>query len=160
VKACHRLAILIGFSLLVPHCPLLGQEQSGSSSANGKMRFRFSSSQALARMEAERLPEYPKDVVDKDIEGTVILHVVVGDDGSVMQAEAIFGRSDLTKSAIDAVKQWRFGRTLVNQQPVEVDTTWRWFMHCAPPLLCPWTKNTSRLPRPVRQTINRHRTKV
>ena len=123
MKACHRLAILIGFSLLVPHCPLLGQEQSASSSANRKMRFRFSSSQALARMEAERLPEYPKDAADKDIEGTVILHVVLGDDGSVMQAEAIFGRSELTKSAIDAVKQWRFGRTLVNQQPVEVDTT-------------------------------------
>jgi TonB family protein len=74
-------------------------------------------------MEAEPLPEYPKAAIDKNIEGTVILHVVVSDDGTVMQAEATFGPSDLTKSAIDAVKQWRFGKTLVNQQPVEVDTT-------------------------------------
>lgn len=123
MKVCHRLAILIGFSLLIPHCALLGQEQSASSSASRKMRFRFSSSQALARMEAEPLPEYPKAAIDKQIEGTVTLHIVVSDDGTVMQAEATFGPSELTKSAIDAVKQWRFGKTLVNQQPVEIDTT-------------------------------------
>ncbi len=110
MKACRRLAILVGLSILVPHGPLLGQEQSASSSASRKMRFRFSSSQALAQMEAEPLPEYPKGAIDKHIEGTVILHVVVSDDGTVMRAEATFGPSELTKSAIDAVKQWRFGR--------------------------------------------------
>src|ERR1700692_3852324 len=108
MNTCHRLGILIGFSLLVLHCPLLGQEQSASSSANRKMRFRFSSSQALARMEAEPLPEYPKDAIDKQIEGTVILHVVVGDDGTVKQEEATSGPSELRTSALDAVKQWRF----------------------------------------------------
>jgi TonB family protein len=123
MKACHRFAILIGLSILVPHCRLLGQEQSTSSDANRRMRIRSSSSLALARMEAEPLPEYPKDAIDKHIEGTVILHVIVSDDGTVKQAEATSGPSELTKSAIDAVKQWRFGKTFLNQQPVEIDTT-------------------------------------
>jgi TonB family protein len=123
MKACHRLAILIGLSILAPRCPLLGQEQSTSSDANRRMRIRSSSSIALARMEAEPLPEYPKDAIDKHIEGTVIVHVIVKDDGTVKQAEAVSGPSELTPSALDAVKQWRFGKTFLNQQPVEVDTT-------------------------------------
>ena len=103
---------------------VLGQEQSASSSASRKMRFRFSSrARRFPGWKLELLPEYPKAAIDKNIEGTVILHVVVSDDGTVMQAEATFGPSDLTKSAIDAVKQWRFEKTLQNQQPVEVDTT-------------------------------------
>jgi TonB family protein len=123
VNAWHRSAILIGLSMLIPHCQLLGQEQNASSNANRRMRVRSSSSLALARMEAEPLPEYPKDAIDKHIEGTVILHVIVSDDGTVKQAEAVSGPSELTASALDAVKQWRFGKTFLNQQPVEVDTT-------------------------------------
>jgi TonB family protein len=123
MKACHRLAILIGLSILVPHSPLIGQERNASSNANRRMRIRPSSSLALARMEAVPLPKYPTDAIDKHIEGTVILHVIVSDDGTVKQAEATFGPSELTKSAIDAVKQWRFGKTFLNQQPVEIDTT-------------------------------------
>jgi hypothetical protein len=74
-------------------------------------------------MEAEPLPEYPKEAIDKQIEGTVILHVVVGVDGTAKQEEATSGPSELTTSAVDTVKQWRFGKTFLNQQPVEVDTT-------------------------------------
>jgi TonB family protein len=123
MKSRHRLAILIGLSMLVPHCPLLGQEQSAPSNANRPMRIRVSSRVALLRMEDEVLPDYPEEGIDKHIEGTVIVHVIVSDDGTVKQAEAISGPSELTPSALDAMKQWRFGKTFLNQQPVEVDTT-------------------------------------
>jgi TonB family protein len=123
MRACHRLTILIGFGLLIPLRPLLGQEQSASSNANSRMRIRASATQALAQIEAKPLPEYPKEAINKHVEGTIILHVIVSDDGTVKQAEATSGPSDLVKSAIEAVKQWRFGKTFLNQQPVEIDTT-------------------------------------
>jgi TonB family protein len=74
-------------------------------------------------MEAEPLPEYPKGAIDKHIEGTVIIHLVASVDGAVKQTEATSGPPELTKSALDAVKQWRFAKTLLNGQPVEIDTT-------------------------------------
>lgn len=123
MKAFRRLMILIGLSMVIPHSPLLGQKQDTPSNPAGRMRIRVSSSVALARMVAEPLPQYPQEAIDKQIEGTVVLHVVVGDDGTVKQEEATSGPSQLTTSALDAVKQWRFGNTLLNQQPVEVDTT-------------------------------------
>lgn len=123
MRACQRLAILIGLSMLVPHFSLLGQDRSAPSNANRPMRIRESSSVALLQMEAEPLPDYPKEAFDKHIEGTAIVHVIVSDDGTVKQAEAISGPSELTPSALGAVKQWRFGKTFLNQQSVEVDTT-------------------------------------
>ncbi len=123
MRTSHGLALLIGLNILIAHCPLLGQEQSAPSSANRQMRIRQSSAAALVRMETELLPEYPKGAVDKHIEGTVIIHLVAGVDGAVKQAEATSGPPELTKSALDAVKQWRFAKTLLNGQPVEIDTT-------------------------------------
>jgi TonB family protein len=121
MKTSHSL-LLIGLSILTAQWPMLGQEQSAQSSANRQMRIRQSSAVALGRMETEPLPEYPKDALDKHIEGTVIIHLVAGVDGAVKQAEVTSGPPELTKSALDAVKQWRFLKTLLNGQPVEIDT--------------------------------------
>ena len=57
------------------------------------------------------------------ITGTVVLHVILARDGSVQTVEVVSGPDDLVRSAVDAVKQWRYKPTLLNGQPVEVDTT-------------------------------------
>ncbi|MGA8368288.1 MAG: TonB family protein [Candidatus Acidiferrales bacterium] len=56
------------------------------------------------------------------IQGAVRLHAIIGTDGAVQQIEVISGREILAQAAIDAVRQWRYRPTLLNGQPVEVDT--------------------------------------
>ena len=39
------------------------------------------------------------------------------------ELQVISGHPLLVKAALDSVKQWRYQPTLLNDQPVEVDTT-------------------------------------
>ncbi len=68
-------------------------------------------------------PKYPGEAIEKRIAGTVRLHVIIAHDGSVTQMEVISGDPILVKSALDAVRQWKYRPTLLNGEPVEVDTT-------------------------------------
>ena len=67
-------------------------------------------------------PVYPP-LSDKRMDGTVILRVIVGKDGSVKSARPVSGLPNLRDSAVKAVLQWQFNPTLVNDVAVEVDTT-------------------------------------
>src|SRR5688572_14359612 len=66
-------------------------------------------------------PEYPDDAMAAGIEGVVILQIVVGEDGSVIEALVLRSIPELDQAAIDAVSQWRFETTLLNGEPVEVE---------------------------------------
>ena len=68
-------------------------------------------------------PEYPKIAQVAHISGTVVLHAVIGKDGIIEQLEYVSGPPTLVKSAMDAVKQWRYRPYLLNGEPVEVETT-------------------------------------
>jgi protein TonB len=41
----------------------------------------------------------------------------------VKEVDALSGPPDLVPAATDAVKQWRYQPTLLNGDPIEVDTT-------------------------------------
>jgi protein TonB len=66
---------------------------------------------------------YPLEARANGIEGTVRLHVIIAKDGSILQLEVISGHPLLTQAAQDAVSQWKYEPSLLNGQPVEVDTT-------------------------------------
>ena len=68
-------------------------------------------------------PEYPPLARQTRIQGTVHLHVIIGQDGSVQQLEVLSGHPLLVQAALDAVRQWKYRPTQLNGQPVEVDTT-------------------------------------
>jgi TonB family protein len=68
-------------------------------------------------------PYYPEEARLQRISGTVRFHTVIGTDGSVKQLEAFSGPPILVTAARWAVSQWRYHPTLVNGEPVEVDTT-------------------------------------
>jgi len=53
----------------------------------------------------------------------VRLHAIIGKDGTIQQLEVMNGHPLLQQSALDAVRQWRYQPTLLNGEPVEVDTT-------------------------------------
>jgi periplasmic protein TonB len=67
-------------------------------------------------------PLYPPLARQTRISGTVKLHAIIGKDGTVQQLQVVSGHPLLVQSALDAVKQWRYQPTLLNGEPVEVDT--------------------------------------
>ena len=66
-------------------------------------------------------PLYPP-LLGRRLDGTVVLHMIVGRNGAVKSARYVSGLTYLKDSAIKAVLQWRYQPTLVNGAPVEVDT--------------------------------------
>jgi protein TonB len=67
-------------------------------------------------------PVYPPLARQTRISGTVKLHAIIGKNGAVEQLQVVSGHPLLVQAALDAVKQWRYQPTLLNGEPVEVDT--------------------------------------
>jgi protein TonB len=57
------------------------------------------------------------------LSGEVILHAIIGKDGTVRELQVVSGNPLLAQSAIAAVRQWRYRPTLLNGEAVDVDTT-------------------------------------
>jgi protein TonB len=68
-------------------------------------------------------PIYPPIAKTAHVSGTVILHAIIAKDGTVEDLQYISGPGLLMKSAMDAVRMWRYKPTMLNGEPVEVDTT-------------------------------------
>jgi periplasmic protein TonB len=68
-------------------------------------------------------PVYPQIAKTAHISGTVVLHAIIGTDGTVQDLQYVSGPPLLMRSALDAVKQWRYRPTMLNGEPVQVDTT-------------------------------------
>ena len=78
-------------------------------------------------VEAARLiygpkPGYPQLAKMARIQGTVRLEAVIATDGTIKGLRVISGHPLLVKAALEAVEQWRYQPTLLNGQPVEVET--------------------------------------
>ena len=65
----------------------------------------------------------PPELRGKKLQGAVLVHIVIDRDGNVLRAELVSGQPELIKGSLDAVRQWLFKPTLLNGDPVEVDTT-------------------------------------
>jgi TonB family protein len=70
-------------------------------------------------------PAYPSAAKAAGIQGTVILHAVIGMDGKPLSLGISNAEIDpeLARAALEAVSQWRYQPTLLNGKPIEVDTT-------------------------------------
>ncbi|HYW41856.1 MAG TPA: TonB family protein [Bryobacteraceae bacterium] len=68
-------------------------------------------------------PVYPPLAQQAGISGTVRLGIVVTKDGTIANITVQSGHPLLIPPAIEAVKQWVYRPTLLNGQPVEVQTT-------------------------------------
>src|SRR5438270_9870680 len=68
-------------------------------------------------------PEYPEAARPGRLQGVIVLDVVVGPDGSVVQMRALNGPEVLSRAAIEALRWWKFQPYRVNGQPVDVETT-------------------------------------
>jgi TonB family protein len=65
-------------------------------------------------------PAYPEFAREAQIQGKVVLHVLVGKDGRVKNVKVIRGVTGLNEAAVDAIKKWVFKPALSNNKPVAV----------------------------------------
>lgn len=75
--------------------------------------------QLISRVE----PRYPPLGLQIRLQGTVVLHAIISRDGTITSLVVISGHPLLVGAALDAVKQWRYRPTILDGEPVEVDTT-------------------------------------
>ena len=68
-------------------------------------------------------PVYPAAAKQAHVQGPVTLHVIIAKDGSIRSVSAVSGALLLVDAAVDAVLQWRYEQTRLNNVPIEVDST-------------------------------------
>ena len=67
--------------------------------------------------------DYPTAAQDAGIQGQVLLKIVISEKGDVENAEVLSGDEALTKSALKAIKKWKFEPTIVDGKPSKVHAT-------------------------------------
>lgn len=80
-------------------------------------------------MEGRRLsgidPRYPAIAVAARIQGTVVLAATISPAGAIENLHVVSGPPMLVTAAMEAVRTWRYRPYLLNDRPVEVETTVR-----------------------------------
>lgn len=100
--------------------PMNGERTSGP---GAPIRIKTGVSVQAAKLIKKVTPEYPSEARREYAEGTVRIHAIIGRDGSVEHLQVVSGICSLSRSAVKAVRHWRYSPTLLNGKPVEVDTT-------------------------------------
>jgi TonB family protein len=95
----------------------------GSADAETTRSVRIGGNVVQASLMYQVAPVYPPLAKSAHVSGTVLLHCIIGTDGTVQELHYVSGPPLLMKSAIDAVSQWRYKPTLINGNAVRVDTT-------------------------------------
>lgn len=69
------------------------------------------------------MPKYPPEAKKKRIQGRVTLNATISEQGDITDLTVASGPEALRRSALDAVKQWKYKPFLLNGRPVAVKTT-------------------------------------
>lgn len=74
------------------------------------------------------LPAYPKEARKAGIEGPVVLHAVIADDGTLVDLEVVSGDPVLASAAMEAARQWQFEKPTPRSNPhttITMNFDWR-----------------------------------
>jgi TonB family protein len=98
-----------------------GHGQSESAAAK---RVKIGGEVEASKIITKVQPIYPEAAKSAGVHGTVNLHAVIGMDGAPLSLQVINTdiNPDLARASIEAVSKWRYSPTLLNGQPIEVDT--------------------------------------
>jgi periplasmic protein TonB len=77
----------------------------------------------LANLISRETPPYPFLAKQAHIQGTVVLSAVIGVDGTIEELKVVSGHPLLVRAAMESVRNWRYRPTLLNGNPVKVETT-------------------------------------
>ncbi len=65
-------------------------------------------------------PRYPPLAIQTHMQGTVVVDAIIDEHGDVVEVKVVSGPPLLMQSALDAVRQWKYQPTFLNDQPVAV----------------------------------------
>ena len=68
-------------------------------------------------------PQYPSIAKTARVDGTVVLGATITKSGAISNLHVISGPGMLRDAAVSAVRTWRYRPYLLNNEPVDVDTT-------------------------------------
>jgi len=98
-----------------------GLRTSSAATTNGdshKTASRPGNAMLIHRVE----PVYPPLARQTHREGRVELRAIIGTDGTIQSLQIVASDPLFDLSAREAVSQWRYRPTILNGQPVEIDT--------------------------------------
>jgi TonB family protein len=97
---------------------------TGGSAALGERPKAHVPAEEMERLLIHRVePRYPETVRGTGLQGVIALDVVVGRDGSVLAVNPLNGPEVLARSAMDALRWWKFKPYNENGEPIVVETT-------------------------------------
>jgi protein TonB len=85
-------------------------------------RIRVGGNVQAANLIKKVTPQYPPLAKQARIQGTVRFTAIIGKDGTIQNLQLVSGHPLLVPAATEAVKQWIYKPTLLNNEPVEVIT--------------------------------------
>jgi protein TonB len=117
-----------------------GMEGLGGSSSNGvadslfnnagpkvkaavPKKVNISAGVAVGMLIQKTQPVYPPIAKAARVSGTVVLQATISKSGMIEGLRVVSGPAMLQQAAMDAVKTWRYKPYLLNNEPVEVETT-------------------------------------
>jgi TonB family protein len=104
-------------------CILLSVSLRAEAQMPGDGRIRVGARAEAAKIVKQVEPVYPGYAILGKVSGTVKLRVVIAGNGTVKEINYISGPPMLMYSAMDAVREWKYKQTLLDDEPIEVDTT-------------------------------------
>jgi len=125
---------LLSFPLLAPARPA---QETGKPAAEAPEQSAHSAPrqiQVASDVQAAKLvervdPVYSKEAKKKHLEGKVRIRVVIDKNGRVAKTKVLNGNHLLAKCATEALRKWRYQLTLLNGQPVEVESEVEFHFH-------------------------------
>jgi TonB family protein len=96
----------------------------GHGEATKEKRVKLGGEVEASKIITKVQPVYPEVAKSIGAQGTVNLHAVIGTNGVPLSLQVMNTdvNPDLARASIEAVSKWRYSPTLLNGQPVEVDT--------------------------------------
>ena len=85
-------------------------------------RLRVGGNIQSTKLVSQPRPQYPPEAKQARVQGVVKLYAIIGKDGTVQNLTVVSGDPLLVPSAVEAVRHWVYEPTLLNGNPVEVDT--------------------------------------
>jgi len=88
-------------------------------------RIKVGGNVQAAKLVKQAKPEYPAELQQAGVQGTVVLQGIISKGGDVLSPKVLSTNVDprLVQFALNAFQQWRYQPALLNGEPVEVVTT-------------------------------------
>jgi len=102
---------------------IFGNGEAPKVKAAPPKKVNISAGVAVGMLLQKTQPIYPPIAKAARVSGTVVLQAMISKQGTIEDLKVVSGPAMLQGAALDAVRTWRYRPYLLNNDPVEVETT-------------------------------------